>query len=318
MKKWIMRVPRMLDGMKSPSFGSGAGLMIAIAFAIFIAYQNASVAGLIAYGAFFALGGYNTFIELLKAIISTQGIWMFSLFFTIVLILFTILYLVRIEKRPLVTAGISRGHVAPRYALGFALGAVMLLLCFFPSLLAQDMQYKGGSALIPVYLLAFVIQSASEEIFFRGFLMTAVAKRKGVLFAVLISSALFSAAHITNGGYSLLAGLYYMLIGAFLALLMLRTNSLWASCGFHGAWNFTIGLLAPMEMVTGLAPLDYALFDTNGTTELSYGIIGDPYYLIFIGVFLIAVALLLFAGKNRLMVRVPRSVAVPPSEPSIH
>jgi uncharacterized protein len=319
MKKWMMRTPEMLDGMKSPSFGSGAGLMILIALAIYIAFQNASVIGLVLYGVFFALAGnYDSFLDMLRAIISTQGIWIFSLFFTVVLILFTVIYLVRIEKRPLITAGFSRGRIAPRYAVGFALGAAALLLCSAPSLVSEGLTYKGVSALLPVYLLAFMVQSSSEEIFFRGFLMTAIAKRTGLIFAVLISSAMFSLAHITNGGYSLLAGIYYSLIGAFLALLMLRTNSIWASCGFHGAWNFTIGLLAPIEMVEGLIPMDYALFNAGESNEISYGIIGDPSYLILIGVFAIAVAILLFVGKSKLIIRVSRPAAAPPSEPAIY
>ncbi len=307
MKKWTLRAPEMLHDIKSPSFGSGAGLMILIALAIYVAFQNASTVSLVIYGAFFSLGGYyDSFWDFFNAIISTQGIWVVSLFITALLILFTIIYLRRIEKRPLITAGFSRKRIAPRYAVGFALGVAALLLYFSPSLVTEDLQYKGVSMLIPVYLLGFMVQSASEEIFFRGFLMTAISKRTGILTGVLLSSALFSFAHITNGDYSLLGGIYLALIGAFLALLILRTNSIWASCGFHGAWNFTIGLLAPIEMVKGLVPIDYAIFETDQAAVESYGIIGDPSYLLLIGIFAAAIAILLFVGKNRLMIRLLR------------
>jgi|AGTN01.3.fsa_nt_gi CAAX amino terminal protease family. len=321
MKKWMLRAPRMLDGMRSPSFGSGVGLMVLIALAIYIAYQNASVIGVIGYGVFFALGGdFGSFLDMLKAIVSTQGIILFSLFFTVVLTLFTVVYLRRIEKRPLIAVGISRGRIAQRYAAGFALGAAALLLCSSPSFFTEDLTYKGVSAFIPVYLLAFIVQSSSEEVFFRGFLMTAIAKRTGIIYAVLISSAFFSLAHAPNGGYSLLTCIYYTLIGAFLALLMLRTNSIWASCGFHAAWNFTIGLLVPMKLGSGLPQVDYALFDAGETGgDISFGIIGDPSYLILIGVFAIAVAILLFAGGNRLIARAPqpRPMGAPASESAV-
>ena len=89
-------------------------------------------------------------------------------------------------------------------------------------------------------------------------LVPGISRKLGLLPAVLISSTIFSLAHALNGGYSLLGGIYYLLIGAFLALLMLRTDSLWASCGFHGAWNFTIGLLVPMS-ISGLS-INYAIF----------------------------------------------------------
>jgi membrane protease YdiL (CAAX protease family) len=126
----------------------------------------------------------------------------------------------------------------------------------------------------------------------------------------------FSLAHALNGGYSLLGGIYYLLIGAFLALLLLRTNSIWASCGVHGAWNFTIGLLGPVSMGKGLPPVDYAMFNAGKVMEdAPYTIVGDPYYLILIGVFLAAIALLLFSGQGRLIVRAPQPAAPPPAEP---
>lgn len=314
MKKWVIRAPRMLDDMGSAAFKPGAGLLLLIAIAIYMAYSKASVVGLIIYGAVLALcGDYDSFNSLMDDMVSSQGVMIFSLLITALLIMFTLIYLKRIEKRPLATAGILRGRIAARYAVGFGLGAAALLVNYVPFMLSEDLLYTGISVFVPVYLLAFMIQSASEEIFFRGFLMTGIAKRTGILAAVLISSALFSFAHIFNGGYSLLGGIYYALIGAFLALLMLRTNSIWASCGFHGAWNFTIGLLISTDI--GGLNMDYALFKTDEVTEISYGIIGDPYYLVLIGMFAAAIAVLLFIGGNKLIVRVtqPADIATPPA-----
>ena len=310
MKKWIIRAPRMLDDMHTAAFKPTTGLMLLIAVAIFIANLKAQTVGLVLYLVAMLLGRPVSFSDIMDALTSGQGIMIFSLFITVVLTAFTLIYLRRIEKRPLNTAGISRGHIVPRYAVGFGLGAAALLICFAPSMIGTDMQYKGLSVLVPVYLFAFIVQSSAEEVFFRGFLMTGISKRIGILYGVLISSAMFSLAHALNGGYSLLGGIYYALIGAFLALLMLRTNSIWASCGFHGAWNFTIGLLAPISLGGGLPSVDYALFDVPEATELSYGLLGDPYYLILIGIFLAAIALLLFVGKNKMIVRAPQPLPV--------
>lgn len=311
MKKRTFRAPHMLDDMHTAAFKPGVGLLLLIAIAIFIANLKAQVVGLVVYVVALLLGKSQvSFNDIMNTLTSSQGIMIFSLFITVVLTAFTLIYLRRIEKRPLMTAGISRRRIVPRYMVGFGLGAAALLICFAPSLISEDMQYKGLSVLIPVYLFAFIVQSSSEEVFFRGFIMTGIAKRIGILYAVLISSAVFSLAHFFNGGYSLLGGIYYAMIGAFLALLMLRTGNIWASCGFHGAWNFTIGLLAPIPMGTGLAPVDYAMFDTGEATEFSYGILGDPYYLILIGIFLAAIAILLFIGKNKLIVPAPQLTVV--------
>ena len=311
MKKWIIRAPRMLDDMHTAAFKPTAGLLLLIALAIFIANLKAQVVGLIVYVVALLLGRSQvSFNDAMNTLATSQGIMIFSLFITVVLTAFTLIYLKRIEKRPLVTAGISRTRFAARYVVGFGLGVAALLVCFAPPMITEGMQYKGLSVLIPVYLLAFIVQSSSEEVFFRGFMMTGIAKRTGILLAVLISSVVFSLAHALNGGYSLLGGIYYALIGAFLALLMLRTGNIWASCGFHGAWNFTIGLLGPISMGAGLPAVDYAVFDTGDATEISYGILGDPYYLILIGIFLAAIAVLLFIGKNKLVVRTPQLTVI--------
>jgi membrane protease YdiL (CAAX protease family) len=304
MKKWGLRTPRMFEGMSLAAFKPKTGMVILIALAIYIAYSKLTIVGLVVYGLLCWLGGsYHSVIDMLNSMLTSQGVVIFSLFITSVLTALTLIYLGFIEKRALVTAGLSRGRILRRYGAGFGLGAFMLLLCYVLPLVAEAPAYRGLSALIPVYLLGFVIQSSSEEIFFRGFLMTGIAKRTGIFFAVLISSAFFSLAHALNGGYSLLGGIYYLLIGAFLALLMLRTNSIWASCGFHAAWNFTIGLLAPIN-IGGLV-IDYAIFDVGEVTDdAAYSIIGDPYYLILIALFLIGAAMLLFVGKNRLAARV--------------
>ena len=321
MKKWIIRAPRMLSGMGEAAFKPGVGLMLLIALEIFIAYNKVSVVGLVIYGVFFVLGrDFQSANDFLIKFVNTQGIMIFSLFIFAVLTALTVLYVKRIEKRPLVTLGISRGNIAPRYIMGFGLGAAALLIIYTPVLISAGVSYRGFSVLVPVYLLAFMVQSATEEIFFRGFLMTGIAKRIGILYGVLISSAVFSLAHALNGGYSLLGGIYYAMIGAFLALLLLRTNSIWASCGFHGAWNFTIGLLGPISMGVGLAPVDYAVFDTGEIAEgMSYGFLGDPYYLVMIGIFVIAIAILLFVGSGKLIIRAPQQETIPeppPSEPS--
>jgi len=306
MKKWILRRPQMVSGLSDPSFGSGVALQILIALMIYIAFNKASLVVVIPWIVWLVrsitLDASITTTDVMESMNASQGLILFSLFFTVVLIVFTLIYLRRIEKRPLSAAGISRRHALPRYLAGFGVGAVVLAACYIWPLLQAGITYESFTVFVPIYLAAFIIQSASEELLFRGMLVPGLSRRVGLLPAVLISSALFSVAHALNGGYSLLGGIYYLLIGAFLALLLLRTNSLWASCGFHGAWNFTIGLLLPMS-ISGLK-IDYAIFHTNTVLEEAEAtLIGDPYYLVFIGVFAVLIALLLFTGKNRLVVR---------------
>lgn len=317
MKKWAIRAPGMLEGMGAAAFKPTVGLVLLIALEIYLAFNKTSLIGIAVYALFLLLGKDLDSAEALLNILTTsQGFLILMLFLFATLTALTLIYIKWVEKRPLSTAGIVRGNIPLKYIAGFGTGAALLLLCFAPGMISEGVSYRGFSVLLPVYLLAFIIQSSAEEIFFRGFIMTGISKRIGIVFGVLISSVVFSLAHALNGGYSLLGGIYYLLIGAFLALLLLRTNSIWASCGVHGAWNFTIGLLGPVSMGKGLPPVDYAMFNAGKVMEdAPYTIVGDPYYLILIGVFLAAIALLLFAGQGRLIVRAPQPAAPPPAEP---
>ncbi|MEL7603399.1 MAG: CPBP family glutamic-type intramembrane protease [Bacillota bacterium] len=308
MKKWIIRRPPMLSGLTDPAFGKGVWLQILIALLIFTAFNKATLIVVIPWVIWLMngilTGGYTSQQDVMDAMNASQGFSLFSLFIFAVLFVFTVIYLRRIEKRPLSAAGISRRFAVPRYLVGFLAGAVALALSYAWPLLDAGITYTGFTYFVPIYLAAFIIQSASEELLFRGMLVPGISRKLGLLPAVLISSTVFSLAHALNGGYSILGGIYYLLIGAFLALLMLRTNSLWASCGFHGGWNFTIGLLLPMSL-SGMS-IDYAIFRTNTVLEEARPtLIGEPFYLILIGIFSALIALLLFAGKNKLVVRAP-------------
>jgi hypothetical protein len=100
------------------------------------------------------------------------------------------------------------------------------------------------------------------------------------------------------------------LVGALLAVITVRTNSLWAACGLHTAWNFVSGLLWPVN--AGGLKLDYSVItigDPNATVT-DFGFFGDPANLIFIALFAAVIAVVLFAGRHKLVVRRPESERV--------
>jgi len=91
-------------------------------------------------------------------------------------------------------------------------------------------------ALMP---LAWAVQTGSEEIIFRGFLLQTVGHRHGLILGVVVSCVVFALAHAGNG----IENAYYFagvfLLAIFLCLYAVIENSLWGVWGFHLAWNFT-------------------------------------------------------------------------------
>ena len=92
-----------------------------------------------------------------------------------------------------------------------------------------------------IYLGGFLLQGASEEVIFRGYLMNTIACKDRILLAVVINSVLFAFAHSLNSGLTVLAVVNLFLYGAFASVYALKKDSLWGVCGIHSLWNFAQG-----------------------------------------------------------------------------
>jgi hypothetical protein len=80
----------------------------------------------------------------------------------------------------------------------------------------------------------------SEELLFRGFLLSALAQsRTGFWWAAIVSSALWTALHV---GYSAVGILEVFVIGLFFSWLLWRTGSLRVAIFCHAVYNSLIVL----------------------------------------------------------------------------
>lgn len=98
---------------------------------------------------------------------------------------------------------------------------------------------------LPIALIITPLQAAAEELLFRGYLMQGLGLLSRRAFVpVLGSSLLFMAAHLTNpevGEDMYLIPLLYLLMGLFLAIITVKSNSLELAIGVHAANNlFTV------------------------------------------------------------------------------
>ena len=81
-----------------------------------------------------------------------------------------------------------------------------------------------------------------EEIFFRGFLLRLLDAWLGSWWALLISSLVFGAVHVTNPGATTLGTIGIMIsAGALLGGAYLLTRKLWLPIAIHVSWNFVQG-----------------------------------------------------------------------------
>ena len=146
-----------------------------------------------------------------------------------------------------------------------------------------------AALLVSLYALGFLIQSGTEEIVFRGYLLRRLGVWRGGAAALVGSSVLFGGAHGFNPAGSWLPVVNTVLIGLLLGLVRVR-YSLIAAVGVHAGWNFLLSL--GQVPVSGFALPGLVKLELRGTPFLSggdYGIEGSLVVTGLIGIACLAV-----------------------------
>lgn len=163
-----------------------------------------------------------------------------------------------VERRPLATIGMQRQRWHEQLA-AFLIG--MGMIAAVVTMIALTGAYRvghllpafadrGALAAIIILVPCFIIQAGVEEIVFRGWLLSTIARRRSLLLGVIISTALFALMHYSRG-QPMLVTCNVILFGLFACAWSVATNSIWGAIGWHAGWNWLLatGFEVP---VTGL------------------------------------------------------------------
>ena len=103
--------------------------------------------------------------------------------------------------------------------------------------------FSQPASLVPIVLLlfTFALQSSVEELLFRGWLLSVLAKKFNVPIAVVVSSALFSLLHFNPRAHWLVS-VGTFLFGLFACAWVLRTRSVLGIMGWHAGWNWLLAV----------------------------------------------------------------------------
>lgn len=163
-----------------------------------------------------------------------------------------------VERRGAASLGLGGRGAAGRFAMGMAVGVIMLALTSLGGVLAlavmgaADMPALAAEAemravplvfigLIAMVALGFLIQGSVEELVFRGWLMSALTARWGLKTGVLVTSIAFMLlhAHVLVSGlvFGVAALVTLGLTGLVFAMLCLWRGSIVEACGAHGMFN---------------------------------------------------------------------------------
>ena len=146
------------------------------------------------------------------------------------------------------------------FGIWFLVSTVLILSAYFydPSEIIMQFNLVPFLILVGITLLLMPIQTSTEELIFRGYLMQGffnLARNKW--FPLLMTSVIFGTMHIMNPevekmGYIILV--YYIGTGLFLGIITLMDEGTELALGFHAANNIVASLL-----ITS----DYTVFQTH-------------------------------------------------------
>lgn len=177
-----------------------------------------------------------------------MGMFVFTL-------LFLWLALKFIQKKPLSSIITGFENIRwKRYFFSFSIWAILISLLTIISYLSSpdeiEIRFDAGNFFI-LFIVAIIfipIQTATEELIFRGYLMQGFALVfKNGIFPLIITSVLFGLMHASNPeakAHGLLIMMpYYIFFGAFLGILTLLDEGAELAMGIHCANNLMSSLL---------------------------------------------------------------------------
>ncbi len=326
MKKALLPPVKMLHEAKESSKGRHVAKEILIFVLVFMISQAlvsipVTVATLIAiftsdvFAEMMAGGAVSK--DMIMELVGTMPDWvmLIQLFGTVLATAVAVFYCRYIEKRPVSSMGLCRGHIAREYGIGVLIGIALISLCVGICLLTGSLALSA-SAFSPVmwilFLVGFLIQGMSEEVMCRGYLMVSVSRKNALLLAVLTNSVVFGLLHLMNPGFGLLPFANIVLFGILESVYVLKRGDLWGASAIHSLWNFFQGNVFGISVSgtgTGASPLAAAF--TEGHELLNGGAFGLEGGLVVTLVISAATLLMLFFLPTNKAESAPAPVSEP-------
>lgn len=188
---------------------------------------------------------FDTTYEISMEIARDWKVMVPTLVCTVFGIILSMVYCRAIEKRTSSSMGFRKRKWFPHYLTGLAAGIIMMsVITGITALLGLTeitVEKDFNIGIILLFFLGFLIQGASEEVIFRGYLMNTIGGSHSAYTALAVSSIAFALAHMANPGLTVLAFVNLVLFGLFAGLWMICFDDIWGACAIHSIWNFTQG-----------------------------------------------------------------------------
>jgi uncharacterized protein len=213
-----------------------------------------------------------------------------------------------VERRSLASIGLVGARPLETFLRGLAVGVATVVLVVCGIWAAGGMRAAGigpawrsapGLLQIALLLPAFVFQAGVEEVIFRGFLLSALARKTHVAVAVLLVSLTFALLHYSpHQPLRIVAST--VLFSLFACAWVLRTGNIWGAMGWHAGWNWllAVGFELPVTGMDAHLPALLVALRPQGVDALTGGAHGPEGSVLCSMFFVLAIAAVTLAGKR--------------------
>lgn len=225
-----------------------------------VAYYSIRVA--LDYGSIGEIADAYAFVEYISSLVTGKSSLVLLVSYVIVLFVLFLSFAIR-KKSVLAYVGLSYSRFVSVISATL-LGVVLNLITYS---VTPDTAQETGE-INTILLLCVILGPVIEELIFRGVLLKMFGASCGVGFAVIITAALFALTHTEA-----VQMLYTFVLGVILAVIRIRSTSLWPPIFLHLSFNITgaVVMMAPclfskegILVLSGIAALLFILSCTGG------------------------------------------------------
>lgn len=214
-----------------------------------------------------------------------------------------------VEQRSLASIGLSGPAPLKTFLRGLAIGMATVTLVVFAIWTAGGMRTAGlGPAWqsptsllqIGALLPGFVFQAGTEEIIFRGWLLSVLARKTKIALAMALVSLVFTLLHYSPHQPPLVV-LGSFLFSLFACVWALRAGNVWGVVGWHAGWNWLLatGFELPVTGIDAHLPALLVALRPQGADALTGGAEGPEGSVLCCAFFAVAIAWMRWRQKER-------------------
>ncbi len=147
------------------------------------------------------------------------------------------------EKRSITDLGFCREGFLGKYISGFIVGVILFSSVVIVLIVTGHINLVNGlnlNNILPLIIVlpGWMIQSATEEVLIRGWLMNVLGAKYNITIGLIFSSLLFALLHFFNPNVSLVCNFKFIYNWNSFRIVCYKNKEFVGTCGLHAAWNF--------------------------------------------------------------------------------